>query len=732
MKKILLKNREIIFLGFLFFFSFFSLSSLLAPGFAYGDDNTAHYVFTVRLADMLKNGNLRLWDPDQNLGFPMLYYYQLIPYLATSILYILIPFVSSLLIYKFLIIVLFSFFPLSIYCGARWMNISKKIALTAACFSLLINSKHNLGLEISSYLIWGFFTMLFGMILFPLAVGYTYREYFGKRRLFAPVLLLSLTLLSHSFIGIAANLSIAVLIFFSPKNFSLKQKKADILYIVKIVLLEFIAVSFWIVPLLTSLDYYGGHPFESKETMLGYGFKTMTRELFIGDFFDSKRLPVLTSFLFLGIIACLKTLLTARGKKPEVKKIIAPKNALYLTSNFILFLIFLTVPSSLDILKFFPGVGIIQFSRFWTGLHLFGIMIAAIGVWLFLQWVHSFLSNCMHDKKRVIFILLVLGITLFLYLLIGQYFVFRTQAKTFAFEKEDPAYLEVLHALAAQPEGRVQVNGVTGIETHWRLYTPPLYAKKPVVISYAVGLQDSLGFYYVETLKDFNPAILDLFNIKYIIEAKYKNHSFLGTRLFSNKKYNIYKTNSTGYFDLIRTNTVILAKNKKVRDLIIKWARSKALEEGNFLTIGEGRKIGFFKGRGYQNFIALGEAMNESFDISRYLKLSAVEKEACGEILREEVDIGEYTATVRGIGKDTSCYVMVKVNAHRDWKVFVDGNEKEWVEVSPSFMAVPILIGEHEVKFVFSLNILRKLLFLFAILTFGAIWYYEKRKFCII
>ena len=77
--KILPKNKEIIFLCFLFLFGFFSLRSLTASGLAFGDDNTAHYVFTFRLAEMFREGNFHLWDADQNLGFPMLYYYQPLP-----------------------------------------------------------------------------------------------------------------------------------------------------------------------------------------------------------------------------------------------------------------------------------------------------------------------------------------------------------------------------------------------------------------------------------------------------------------------------------------------------------------------------------------------------------------------------------------------------------------------------------------------------------------------------
>ncbi len=724
--KLPFKKKEALPLFFLFFFSFFALRSLLAPGFAFGDDNTSHYVFTFQLAEMFRKGNFHLWDTDQNLGFPMLFYYQPIPYVVTSLMYILLPFVDSLLIYKLIIIVLFSLFPISVYFSMRLMDISKKIALISAFFSILINGRYGLGFEISAFLIWGLFTMLFGMILYPLAVGFVFKEYFGKRRLFLPALLLSLTLLSHSMVGIAANLSLAAIIFLSPGYTTLQQKKEDIAYICKILLLEFILVSFWVVPLLTSLDYYGGHPFESEQTMLGFGVKAVIRELTNGDAFDANRIPIVTAFFFLGIIACFLALQNRKKGKAR-NEYISQKTSLFLILNFILCLTLLIGPAGLDFLKYLPGIGIIQFSRFWVGVHLFGIIIAGIGAYLILDFSNIFLRYHMPNKKSKV-ILIGVGIIILLYLISSQYSVLRQKARTFAFEKEDPEYIEVLQFLEKQPEGRLQVNGVTGIKTHFRIYTPPLYAKKPVVISYAVGLQDSLGFYYVETMKEFTPQLLDLYNIRYIIATRDKNFSYLGTRIFSNKKYNLYLLTHTGYFDIVHTNTAVLAKNKESRDLIIQWARGTGLKKKEFLAIGEGKKEGYFRERGFTNFITAQDLMDKSFDISQYLKVYGAGDESCGEVTEEKISYGEYRAKVMGTENGQSCYVMLKVNAHKDWKVFVDGKETDWIEVSPSFMAVFLPSGGHEIQFLFSVSKLRKILLSVSIATVIALWYYENRS----
>ncbi len=484
----------------------------------------------------------------------------------------------------------------------------------------------------------------------------------------------------------------------------------------KLFFFEFLIISFSLVPVLTSLDYFGGQPFESRETMFGFGFQTIVLELATGKIFDANRLPVLTFFLFLGILASL--FLGVKRKKQREG---------YILLNFFLFLLLMMGQTSFSFLKYFPGIEVIQFSRFWSGVHLFGIMLAGIGFWFFYERSLSFFCSLFSKRKNIAKrVLAVVAGTLAAYLLLSQYAVFQEKTKTFAFEKEDPAYLDVLHVLAEQPEGRVHVNGNTGITTHFRLYTPPLVAKKPMVISYSAGIHDSLGFFYVETMKEVTPAFLELFNIKYIIATKDMDFSSVGKRLYSNEYYTLYKTNAIGYFDVIQTQTVILSKNKEAREIVIEWAKSEELEKKNFLTIADGREKEYFVNNGYKNFISL-DAITESFNISSFMKQKPI-AENCGEVIEEHIEDGYYKAQVKGNMQDTACYILLKVNAHKDWKALLDGKEVDWIQVSPSFMAVQLPQGEHVIEFEFGINNVRKILFFISLITLLLLWYFERRS----
>lgn len=789
------KQYHIIFLFFLFSGSFVALSPLLKEGFAYGVDNTPHYIFTVRFAEMIRNGNFHLWDPDPSMGFPMLYYYQPIPYMFTPALYLLLPFIDSLFLYKLLVIILFSLFPIFAYLGMKWMNMPKNVCLLAAFFSISIENQYSFGFEISSFLFWGLYSMQYGMLLYPITVGYIYREYFGQRRIFIPVLLLSATMLCHSFVGIAANLSIALLFFLSSRELSFNQKLLDrkwhdFLYLTKIFLLQFLLVSFWIIPLITSLEYYGGNPFEGAETMQGFGFEKIINTLISGALFDAGRIPFFTFFFFMGIICCFISILMPKKETINltVPWLIKKRIAFFLLLNIALFFLFVVGPAGFSILKYFPGFGIIHFSRFWSGFHLFGIFLAAIGFY-FLFYCLSCLVTLFHEitmikknerderyekryekkakigrieiekieigKKITLFIMFCIFLGIIFYVGTERFEIFKERAKVFDLKTNDPAYFEILQVLQKLPNGRVLAIPTTGIRTHFRIYSPQLYAQKPTTLTYAVGTQDSLGYYYVEYFKT-KPEVLDLFNTKYIIATNDKNYSFFGMPIHKNNNYTLYQTNASGYFSFIQTKMAIFADNKNARPYIVEWIESNMFDNNDFLTIGTEKTKEYFMEQQYQKILIPNEKEDtmeilsqdiktqkyeqiffslSDFNFSLYIKENSENNESentkvnCGSIISEQIFDGEYSAEINvNASNITSCFLMLKVNAHKDWKATVDGEKIAWIQVSPDFMAIPVETGKHTVTFKFHVNLFRIILFILSFALVFGLYSLEREK----
>ncbi len=716
------KHYAVCILMFLFLFSFVALSPLLNAGFSYGDDNTPHYVFTVRLTEMLRNGNFHLWDPDANIGFAMLQYYQPLSYLFTSVLYLTLPWIDSLFLYKLLLILLFSLFPVCIYISCRLFGLSKEISLFSAFFSLTIHSSTSFGFEISSYLIYGLYSMLFGMLLLPITIAYCFRELMNSKRLFGPVLLLSLTFLFHTFVGIAAYFSVALLFF-------VRRKWSDFVYLFKIFLFSFLVISFWFIPLLLTLNYYGGHPFQPEEMLSGYGISNVLFFLFSAQLFDSLRLPFFTCFFFIGVFACL----FSRKIEEHLSKqhSISPNVANYFLLNFCGFLLLLAGKKTFSFLFDF---GLLQFSRFFSGIDLFGIFIAGVGASFVFSLLREKVVSFRENKQLVACLLVVFLTSAFLMLfLVSVFFLLHNHARTFSLQEQDPTYLDALSFLAKLPNARVHANGVTGIQTHFRLYTVPLYAKKPLSVSYAVGLQDALGFFYAESFKEPNPLFLDLFNERYLLSSNEKNYPY-AELLYKNENYSVYQVNTSGYFALVHASNAFVLDNKKARPLIIEWSNSSLFAEKNFLLLLELNQISFFQNNSAVHIfspemLALSSPTEIISQLSKNSQDSneSPQNQSCGSILSEEINDTTYAGTFQTI--DSSCFLMLKVNAHPYWHALVDGQEISWVQISPSFMAVPVSEGIHKIEFEYQIPRWRLGLFLFScfILLFCVI--YSKKPF---
>jgi uncharacterized membrane protein YfhO len=248
------------------------------------------------------------------------------------------------------------------------------------------------------------------------------------------------------------------------------------------------------------------------------------------------------------------------------------------------------------------------------------------------------------------------------------------------------------------------------------VYLIPLYAHKSSSISYAVGSQDSLGYFYADQLEYNNSQTYYLLNIKYIFALQEENFSSIGTLIYKNDKYALYGVNqSPGYFDLIQSNTVLFADNKNARPAVLQWTNSSWIADKEFLSIADNIPKEAFVNLNYTSFYSLNDEI--SFPKN-------TPKQSCGKINSETADSGIYTANV---SMTSSCFVLLKVGAHKDWHVTVDGQEQQWIQVSPAFMAVPVSEGNHKVVFQFAISRLRIFLFIFSLLTVFAIWIYDKK-----
>ncbi|HMB68910.1 MAG TPA: hypothetical protein VKU85_06345, partial [bacterium] len=95
-----------------------------------------------------------------------------------------------------------------------------------------------------------------------------------------------------------------------------------------------------------------------------------------------------------------------------------------------------------------------------------------------------------------------------------------------------------------------------------------------------------------------------------------------------------------------------------------------------------------------------------------------------GEILEATHSGDDFTATVR---VDRACFLLLRMTFHPGWRAEVDGRPAEITHVFPSFQAVALSPGEHEVRLQWSPGPLKEILLSVGLVTLFAVTVVRRR-----
>ncbi len=733
----------------LFLFSLLNivlLSPIFQEGLINGHDNTSHYIYSLRLAEMVQEGNFRLWLPDFSMGMPLFYYYQPIPHCATAAIFLLFPMVEPLLLMKIIVVALLTLLPLSIYQGFRWMGLPRSICLLTSLLTFSIQSWQGLGFELRAVLGWGLYAQLWGMVLTPLAIAYVYKSYWGNRSLWLPTCLIGILLLTHILSGIIACLSIGLLIFMHQLD--KKESIKGLFYITKIYIGAFAIAALLLIPTLLGGAYISGY-FKLDETHhLGLGLQKAIHFFFNGKLFDGKRLPVFTITLIMSI--GLGIFLS--DKKQWFNNIgLQAKAAGFIILNFIMAFLLLAGAKTFTFLQYTPLYDNVPFLRLLSHLHFFSLPIIGFGLIILGKFILQASISIKNWRDALLRIACFIGLTFIAcYFLHSQVKQFGQYAK--ANVMSNPKAVEEVSDFLGQLEGdRVNVAKVPGAA-----YYLPALQNKAIGRFYAAGNRSNLGQYYLHKFNNQSPLHYELFGFPYLMAANYKEYKYLTNVIFNNERFRIYKTTSQQqYFDIVRTNTVTLSQNQAARQLLTYWMKNKDfLLQKNHIAIADQHPKRFFQENGFSNFIELqrkdkrlaasqftlaneanAEHLKTIIDLkddglANYLnhQIDSIPENGWGNIIKESIEDGYYKAEIEVFPQENDAqalWAMLKVNAHMDWQAKVDGQRVDWVQMSPCFMAVPITPGTHIVEFEFGVSPLRWALCGLSLLTIIGLGCYE-------
>jgi hypothetical protein len=146
------------------------LLPLLGPGEPLGEDHAVHLGEVIWLSRAL--GDLDLWSPIANLGYPAGEYYpwlpQLLPAVAIRLLGDAVP---ALLVFKLAVALPLVLAPVTLAAGLRWMGLSPGEAVAGAAATTLITSVCTWGVGPDASFSLGLYPHAWGMLVYPLALG---------------------------------------------------------------------------------------------------------------------------------------------------------------------------------------------------------------------------------------------------------------------------------------------------------------------------------------------------------------------------------------------------------------------------------------------------------------------------------------------------------------------------------------------------------------------------------
>ena len=727
----MLKNKQIyIILGLILLFNLIFISPILKPGIPEGGDTATHYELMLSTQDVIKTffqtGEIRSWDPNYHTGFPMFYFYPPLIYILMALVGFVLP---TLLTFKLTIVLITLLIPISVYFAAKLFGLWEKVAVTAAILSLLPASIMGFGFETGAILRFGLFSHYSSLLFLPLALAFTYKfitetKEENKNKKYFPysLLFISLCFFTGMLTGFMVSLISAIMIIsFSKKQFTNKElinktKKYAIL-----MFLCFISVLFLAIPYITNSDYYVGQPFDSTDRQEGYGLNTLT--LFIKgdllDYSDFFRIPVLTILTTLGIILFF-----------TIKEFRNNKLHRFFILSLLLSLFFIIGKSTFTFLDYFPLINTLQTFRFILVFQFFAILIAAIAVtWI----IDTILTKIKTEKKVVVFIIIILILTTPLF--IERALFYNEKIDNFVIDESSDYFATIEHIKNSENNGRTYIN-IEEIGGSIALYhSLPFLTNKPILRGYGIGTHDSLTRYYTGFPLGPGNDFENLFNVEFNLDGN----------------YNILNEYNKGYFDLVKARFILNENSINARDINIVWLMTHLSTLNEHFVISEDYKeddINYLEiintsqafvirieddngiathkiNTKYAPFVSItspaGEYEINSFLLFNSLKLNKVQ---CGEVLEEEISRGLYKAKVNV--EDETCFIMLKISAHPNWKAYVDNSEQDWQVLNPSFMGVKVTQGQHDIEFKYTDN-KRPLLILLGILVIVLVFYFNRK-----
>ena len=689
----------------------------LTGGIVAINDNVLHLLLTDMTVEAIKDGRnfTDPWQSTMNLGFPMFHYYQHLPHLLVALFHVVtfgvFPVVDLM---RWSTYLLLGLFPLSVFWSLQRFGFDHLTAAMGGLVAPLVVTNDLFGFGYGSYTFVGFglYSQIWAMVLFGPAIAVGYGVIREGRGYFWATLLLAAVLMSHLMYGYMAFLSLGILTFIEIARTS--EAKSAALAVWRqwrrlALLLGLVAVvtSYFLVPFVLDLSYVNNASTLLPVFQDSFGASFVLETFFEGDLFDFNRFPSLTILVLAGLGVSLVQWRQERYLVPV---------AVFL----IFFLLYFGRDTWGPFIDLLPLSGFIPMHRFIAGVHLGGILLAAVALAALWHWSVSGTKRWSIAGALAVTLLLLAPayIERESFASENSFVIEDTKDSLAAGDQDIEALFDRLRQL---PPGRVYAGPTGGAQGNWgRAYRVGFV--EVFTLLYAEGF-DTMGAVYhsyplssglLRAFDETNRSHYDLFNIRYVIAPEVRTFPEFVVPLEQFGRHNLYQIETTGYFDLADSRLSFEGERSDFSDAALEWMTSELLDVKRHPLVSlEGSTADS------RPLTSAAEVLSSAQVTVGPTRGAVVSEEVGGNFYAADVDVEEESM------------LLLKSNYHPNWRATVDGAEVETVMLMPGFTGVRVAPGAHEVRLEYSPRRLRLVLLVLGVITLVSVPVVEKRSIAI-
>lgn len=635
----------------------------------YTNDSSVHMTMIRWAADRFRDGSLPIdgWVPYLSFGWPNFHHYPALPHILTGT-------VAAVFepgnVYAFLMYLLLSTWPVSVYLGARLMGWDRAVAVAAALVSPLLLSEPSYGYEHPSYT-WqgyGIFGQVWGMWLIPIAMGMTWRAVSRGKTIWAAALVSALTISLHLVEGYYLMLSLGIWVVIGPKDVFRRIWRAAAIGATSVAL-----SSWFLVPFLIDSKWTGESEYYLNSIFVNsYGATKVLGWLSEGALFDHGRLPVISVLVAVGLAVSL-----FRFTRHE------PSRGLVLFGLMGLILFFgrPTLGSLANLLPMDKGI---LFHRFIATVHLAGVLLAGVGGAAVVMFVFNGVRRI--PRMRIAAPVLASVISFITLLPAWRHIssIDETGARFISEQKLSEAldgrdFLSLVRQVRERGDGRIYAGLAGNWGAEYKIGRVAVHTAMP-------SLQlDSLGFFLridspsqdVETRFDeSNQAHYDLFNIKYVLMPSGQKPAVPATFLSRAGRHTLWSVSTSGYLQVVDTSELV------------------TVASGPYMA----RQLATVMRKREQAYTRLPTVSFEGSPAGP-LTLPPDPAATVPGVVQHQVAFAEKGSFSGRVQMTRTGILLMKSTYHPRWQAQIDGRPVQHFMIAPSLTGVTVGEGTHGVSF---------------------------------